>query len=175
MEINTKPLCAWKGCPDPRSASLSKCSRCEAVAYCSRECQKQDWPTHKTRCCKGLRGTQEAELVNATKTMLERLGYTRGLPDIGDIMDQMKDIDIPSCKGRRAQRARKDLVSAVLTRFQEMPDSQQRVIVGMDEFLKKIGREESQKFMDEFRDAQKSSPARCLELEHIALNNLPYP
>lgn len=27
-----------------------KCSRCQAVYYCSRECQRRDWPTHKSIC-----------------------------------------------------------------------------------------------------------------------------
>jgi hypothetical protein len=29
---------------------LLKCSRCKLRAYCSRECQAADWPTHKAPC-----------------------------------------------------------------------------------------------------------------------------
>ena len=29
---------------------LSKCGRCEAITYCSRECQVEDWPRHKENC-----------------------------------------------------------------------------------------------------------------------------
>jgi hypothetical protein len=29
---------------------MKKCSRCEAVRYCSKECQLKDWPTHKGVC-----------------------------------------------------------------------------------------------------------------------------
>ena len=29
---------------------LSKCGRCEAITYCSRECQVEDWPRHKDNC-----------------------------------------------------------------------------------------------------------------------------
>ena len=30
--------------------SSSCCSRCQLVSYCSRECQKKDWKTHKKVC-----------------------------------------------------------------------------------------------------------------------------
>ena len=29
---------------------LSKCGKCEAITYCSRECQEEDWPRHKDNC-----------------------------------------------------------------------------------------------------------------------------
>eukprot|EP01113_Clastostelium_recurvatum_P011785 TRINITY_DN16039_c0_g1_i2.p1 TRINITY_DN16039_c0_g1~~TRINITY_DN16039_c0_g1_i2.p1 ORF type:complete len:484 (+),score=114.10 TRINITY_DN16039_c0_g1_i2:80-1531(+) len=29
---------------------LNACSRCKLTLYCSRECQKKDWPTHKATC-----------------------------------------------------------------------------------------------------------------------------
>ncbi|KAG2150695.1 uncharacterized protein EDB93DRAFT_1141586 [Suillus bovinus] len=27
-----------------------KCAKCKSIWYCSKECQKRDWPIHKTRC-----------------------------------------------------------------------------------------------------------------------------
>ena len=30
--------------------SLSRCGQCRSVAYCSIECQKKDWPSHKEDC-----------------------------------------------------------------------------------------------------------------------------
>lgn len=30
--------------------AVSKCGKCKLTAYCSRECQRQDWPTHKALC-----------------------------------------------------------------------------------------------------------------------------
>jgi len=32
------------------SKSKTKCSACLQVFYCSKECQKKDWPNHKSRC-----------------------------------------------------------------------------------------------------------------------------
>ncbi|KNC98162.1 uncharacterized protein SPPG_06566 [Spizellomyces punctatus DAOM BR117] len=32
------------------AASISRCSSCKAMNYCSRECQAVDWPQHKTYC-----------------------------------------------------------------------------------------------------------------------------
>ena len=29
---------------------MSKCGRCEAITYCSKECQVEDWPRHKDNC-----------------------------------------------------------------------------------------------------------------------------
>jgi len=36
-------------CGKPNSM---KCSKCKAAAYCSVECQRTDWPSHKTKCIK---------------------------------------------------------------------------------------------------------------------------
>jgi hypothetical protein len=35
-------------CKQPNAAH--KCGRCRIVHYCSRDCQRADWPTHKTMC-----------------------------------------------------------------------------------------------------------------------------
>lgn len=44
-----KPLQRCSTC-NKASAELFSCSRCKAFAYCGRECQRKDWPTHKTEC-----------------------------------------------------------------------------------------------------------------------------
>lgn len=30
--------------------NLSRCSRCKDTFYCSRDCQKEDWSSHKVKC-----------------------------------------------------------------------------------------------------------------------------
>ena len=40
--------CAAAGCASEEASSV--CSRCEAVRYCSRECQRKDWKAHKPVC-----------------------------------------------------------------------------------------------------------------------------
>ena len=40
--------CAAAGCASEEASSV--CARCEAVRYCSRECQRADWKAHKPVC-----------------------------------------------------------------------------------------------------------------------------
>jgi BioD-like phosphotransacetylase family protein len=40
--------CAAAGCASEEASSV--CSRCQAVRYCSRECQRSDWKAHKPVC-----------------------------------------------------------------------------------------------------------------------------
>ena len=63
---------------------LSKCERCHAVTYCSRECQREDWARHKENCIpvmvkeyegKGLglvaaRAIKMGELILTDKAMM---------------------------------------------------------------------------------------------------------
>ena len=49
------PLCARDGCRIrcvPPEFAFAACAACQSVAYCSRECQKQHWNTHKNGCKK---------------------------------------------------------------------------------------------------------------------------
>ena len=40
--------CAAAGCASEEASSV--CARCQAVRYCSRECQRTDWKAHKPAC-----------------------------------------------------------------------------------------------------------------------------
>jgi hypothetical protein len=49
----TVPLCAIcqkSGSGPNADQPLKACSRCHSVSYCSVECQRQDWKTHKPLC-----------------------------------------------------------------------------------------------------------------------------
>ena len=49
-------------------AALRYCARCRSAAYCSRECQVRDWPTHRTSCrCTASAATSTEELASRFK------------------------------------------------------------------------------------------------------------
>ncbi|KAJ7149275.1 hypothetical protein C8R43DRAFT_1007605 [Mycena crocata] len=44
-------ICQWIDCPDAGSERKMKvCAKCTSVRYCSRVCQKSDWPEHRLYC-----------------------------------------------------------------------------------------------------------------------------
>ncbi len=48
-----KQFCGKCGSERSVNQDLYKhCSACKAVVYCSKDCQKQDWPNHKLNCQK---------------------------------------------------------------------------------------------------------------------------
>ena len=53
-ECVAKAGCAAAGCASEEASSV--CARCEAVRYCSRECQRADWRAHKPVCAAAAAG-----------------------------------------------------------------------------------------------------------------------
>ncbi|KZT72237.1 hypothetical protein DAEQUDRAFT_64216 [Daedalea quercina L-15889] len=52
-------------------ANLKRCSRCRFVQYCSRECQRAAWPTHRTGCATG--GAFKDSLERPEKRLSKKL------------------------------------------------------------------------------------------------------
>ncbi|KAL0949833.1 hypothetical protein HGRIS_009868 [Hohenbuehelia grisea] len=49
--------CNWRECPNHTydeeingKITMKKCAKCEFVRYCSKACQRKDWPSHKPMC-----------------------------------------------------------------------------------------------------------------------------
>lgn len=65
--------CVREGC---RVAGDKRCSRCHTSLYCSRKCQKEDWPRHKL-ICEALRHDAEKKMRMQTERKRRyALGYS---------------------------------------------------------------------------------------------------
>ncbi len=57
----------------PPREQLKRCGKCQQVAYCSRECQRRDWPRHKIDCarvCANPGGPDFSGIATATVPQL---------------------------------------------------------------------------------------------------------
>ncbi len=48
MTNNIKTIC--QTCESTDGRKVTRCSQCKSIYYCSTECQRKDWPTHKFDC-----------------------------------------------------------------------------------------------------------------------------
>lgn len=48
----TEPACASCNRKQSEVTSLKRCAKCHSQAYCSRDCQKNDWKNHKRACAR---------------------------------------------------------------------------------------------------------------------------
>eukprot|EP00808_Paulinella_micropora_P018860 g20361.t1 len=62
-----QPMCKQCGAAGSTDKALSRCAACQLVSYCSRECQKVDWPQHKA-ACKPHKKKQAASAASADST-----------------------------------------------------------------------------------------------------------
>ncbi|KDR81001.1 hypothetical protein GALMADRAFT_1118997 [Galerina marginata CBS 339.88] len=66
---NLGKLTADPGCDVCGKGTNSRCLQCLSVLYCSKECQRADWPSHK-QACKSLKGGKWHTISMAQPTML---------------------------------------------------------------------------------------------------------
>ncbi|KAG2039302.1 hypothetical protein BDR03DRAFT_952527 [Suillus americanus] len=56
---------------------LLKCAKCKSVWYCSKECQKKNWPTHKSTCHADERSSGLFKLVRMFSINTVLMGYLK--------------------------------------------------------------------------------------------------
>ncbi|MCJ1382774.1 hypothetical protein MMC17_005887 [Xylographa soralifera] len=73
------PRC--NACAKPQASSsvpLQRCGKCHAARYCSRECQKADWPIHKRICNQSGAKPEATKPVSAMNSMIRMMSLQGG-------------------------------------------------------------------------------------------------
>ncbi|TFK63399.1 hypothetical protein BDN72DRAFT_847659 [Pluteus cervinus] len=77
--VNDLTQCQYCSKSKAQGATLSKCAGCLIDIYCSKECQKKAWPTHKIRCKLNQR-TKNRDPVQTDKFKLLRAFTSKHRP-----------------------------------------------------------------------------------------------
>ena len=90
---NQSRICAACGATHAK-APLKRCSLCQSVSYCSRECQKADWKVHKPACKARAKEAEKkvpAKETAATKAAAEKSHRPAGFQEAFGAVDKKYD------------------------------------------------------------------------------------
>ncbi|KAF9216555.1 hypothetical protein BGZ59_009153 [Podila verticillata] len=116
MSTSTKPPCVV--CKTP---SITRCSRCKINHYCSEQCQRKDWPSHKLACtpakasptAKANTPTSSTSSASAStkKTTTAPTATTTKTPELPDPSQplSLKQVDMSKYKKPEPSRTCTDL------------------------------------------------------------------
>lgn len=71
-------ICNFCGKKEPH---MPTCSRCRTMLYCSKECQKKDWPSHKLTCNKE-QSTEATNTKRAAKILTKKASFIKAMSAI---------------------------------------------------------------------------------------------
>ena len=78
-KASTDMQCRGCGKVHTDGAELKVCGRCKGTKYCSRACQRDDWPQHKASCSRRERRAQVRELqrvIRETTVWYRKTSFT---------------------------------------------------------------------------------------------------